>query len=54
MNICKWKKNGFHFEDHEYWETGCGNFHQRGNEGPKELNYRCPYCGGKIEVEVEK
>jgi len=55
MNICKWKKNGFHMEDHNYWETTCDNMFQFNIDGPKENHFTfCPYCGGLIEVEVEE
>ncbi len=54
MNICKWHKNGYHWEDHGYWETNCDNIFQFNNGGPKDNHFKfCPYCGGLIE-EVEE
>ncbi|MCP5019605.1 MAG: hypothetical protein GY938_30630 [Ketobacter sp.] len=54
MNTCKWHENGFHLEEHGYWETGCENMFQFGNGGPKENHFKfCPYCGQEIEVVEE-
>ena len=48
--ICKWHKNGFHMEEHNYWETGCDNLFQFNNDGPKKNHFKfCPYCGKPIE-----
>lgn len=50
-DTCKWRKNGFHMKEHNYWETGCNNLFQFTNDGPKENHFEwCPYCGDLIEV----
>ncbi|KKM80082.1 hypothetical protein LCGC14_1343410 [marine sediment metagenome] len=50
-DTCKWRKNGFHFEDHDYYETGCDNMFQFNDAGPEENHFKfCPYCGSLIEM----
>lgn len=47
---CVWK----HDEDHDCWDTSCGNAGCFLADGPKENDYRfCPYCGGRIVEQSE-
>ena len=49
-NTCKWHKDGHKWEDHDYWETSCGEFFQFINNGPEDNHFKfCPYCGKPIK-----
>jgi rRNA maturation endonuclease Nob1 len=52
---CKWRKNGFHMAEHNFWETSCDNLFQFNNDGPKENHFvYCPYCGKEIKIIAEE
>lgn len=53
---CKWHKDAYEWEDHDYWETSCDNLFQFNDGGPKENHFEyCPYCGKRIdEVDDER
>jgi len=54
MDTCKWCKDGFQMEEHDYWETDCGNMFQFNNGGPEQNHFKfCPYCSKPIQ-EIEK
>jgi DNA-directed RNA polymerase subunit RPC12/RpoP len=50
--ICQWTDD--HDDYSNLWATECGNTWEFINDGPIENKTKCcPYCGGRIVVEVK-